>query len=69
MPATHSPETDGWMSTSMAARLIGVSGESVRLWLRSGALPHQATPLGALIRREDVDRLIEQRDRRAVTLP
>ncbi len=69
MPATHSPETDGWMSTSMAARAIGVSGESVRAWLRSGALPHTVTPLGALIRREDVEALIERRERAAVTIP
>jgi excisionase family DNA binding protein len=50
------------VTTSEAARIAGVSAETIRLWLRDGRLPGQITPLGALIRRVDVDRLVTQRE-------
>ena len=50
------------LSTSEASHVAGVSGETIRQWVRGGRLPAQRTPLGALIDPADLGRLIAQRE-------
>ena len=61
----HRPHTplsgDDMLTTSEAARLIGVSAETIRAWLRDGRLPCIDTRLGALIARRDVEMVIARR--------
>ena len=44
------------LTTSQAARAIGVAEGTVRSWIRSGRLQATRTPHGALIDRRDVER-------------
>lgn len=44
-----------------AARLTGLSVERIRQLLKAGRLAHQATPLGRLISRADVNDLAARR--------
>jgi hypothetical protein len=50
------------LSTSTAARAAGVSAESIRAWIRTGRLPAQATPIGALIDPADLYRALALRE-------
>lgn len=53
------------LTVRQAAEALGVNEESVRRWLRSGALRGYmlATKFGYRIRREDLDAFIEARKR------
>ena len=51
------------LTTSAAARVAGVSEQSIRAWAKAGALPHEVTPLGMLIARDDLETFLEARDR------
>jgi excisionase family DNA binding protein len=55
---------DGPLTTSEAARIASVSEGTIRLWLRSGRLPHQPTKHGALISPLGLAGLIAERERR-----
>jgi len=57
MPAT----VDG-LRTSEAARMIGVSEQTIRTWVRRGMTPHVATPLGALLDSQAVHDLAARRE-------
>src|SRR5438477_246201 len=51
-------DPSAFLLTSEAARLAGVSSETIRSWARGGRLPALMTPTGVrLFAREDVDRL------------
>ena len=52
---------DDRLTTSEAARRAGVSGETLRGWLRSGRLPSTETRLGRLIDPADLERVIATR--------
>jgi excisionase family DNA binding protein len=41
-----STETDGLVSVSVAARMLGVSASSLRAWAAAGLVPHRRTPGG-----------------------
>ncbi len=50
--------------TSEAARLCGVSADTIRLWARRGRLPSRRTEKGVrLFARDDVERLAHEQDR------
>jgi len=55
--------TDSALTTSIAARIAGVSEQSIRAWARAGILPHEQTPLGMLIDRDDLDAVLRARER------
>lgn len=57
------PEADEreWLSTSQAARALGLSSQRVDQLAREGLLPYKSTPLGRLFACEDVERLAEER--------
>jgi excisionase family DNA binding protein len=57
--------TEELVTTSQAARLLGVSSELVRLMLRDGRIDAQRTPLGSLIPRAEVERLAAERAARS----
>jgi len=59
MPAV----ADGRLSTSAAARTAGVSENTIRLWMPSGRLSHESTPLGALIDPRALGEIIAARER------
>lgn len=50
------------LSTSAAARVAGVSAESIRSWIRAGILPAQTTAIGALIDPHELDRVLQIRE-------
>jgi excisionase family DNA binding protein len=52
---------DQRLTTSQAARVAGVSDQTIRLWMRSGRLPHERTPLGALIDHAELERFLAMR--------
>jgi excisionase family DNA binding protein len=60
---------DGPITTSEASRIAGVSEGTIRSWLRSGRLPHQRTPLGALISPLALAEVIAVRERRQRETP
>lgn len=60
---------DGAIGTAAAARLLGVSEGRVRQLADRGALPSTRTPLGRLFELEDVQALLDARQRRAVAIP
>ncbi len=49
------------MTTGQAARLLGLSPDRIRQLVRSGQLVSIPTPLGVLITRDALDRLIAKR--------
>jgi excisionase family DNA binding protein len=52
--------------TAEAARLIGVSAETIRLWERLGRLPARRTPGGVRVfRRSDVENCARERQTHA----
>ena len=53
---------DEKLTTSQAARALGVSEQTVRQWARSRRLRSEATPLGRLFDAVDVGRLIAIRE-------
>ena len=55
---------DTRMTVSQAARAAGVSEPTIRAWLRTGVLPHERTPLGALIDARDLGDVIAAREAR-----
>jgi excisionase family DNA binding protein len=57
---------DRELSSSQAARRLGVSQSLIRVLVASGKLPAKRTPLGALILASDIDRLREERAKRPV---
>ena len=58
----HSPDPDDLMTPSDAARVLGLSADSVRVLSDSGRLPAMRTISGRrLFRRSDVDRLAAER--------
>jgi len=58
-----------FLSTSEVARLVGVSGDTVRYWARNGLLPIAAQSQSGirLYRRRDVDKIIRDRSKRERT--
>ena len=61
------PAVIGGLRTGEAARVLGVSEQSVRSWARAGRLPYTATPYGALFDTRAVHTLAAQRERIART--
>jgi predicted site-specific integrase-resolvase len=53
---------DERLTTSAAARIAGVSAETVRAWVRAGRLAVISTPLGMLIDRASLGHLIAERE-------
>jgi hypothetical protein len=53
---------DERLTTSAAARIAGVSEQSIRAWMRTGRLAHESTPLGALIDRASLGQVIAERE-------
>ena len=49
---------DERLTTSAAARVVGVSEQTIRAWARSGRRPVIATPLGMLIDRAALGQVI-----------
>ena len=49
------------MSTSEAARCLGIAAETLRSWVRAGTLPATVTPLGMLFDAGDVEALRQRR--------
>ncbi len=62
-------ETSALISTGQAARLIGVSEQSIRQWAASGRLPATVTPLGRLFDRAAVAALAAERERATIVIP
>jgi excisionase family DNA binding protein len=61
-PSSHAPDPDDLMTPSDAARVLGLSADSVRVLSDSGRLPAMRTVSGRrLFRRGDVDRLAAER--------
>jgi excisionase family DNA binding protein len=59
------PQDDLLLTTTDAARAIGVSAETIRAWENSGKLPALRTVSGQrLFSRRDVDRARDQRTSR-----
>jgi len=54
----------GYLTPAEVARLLGVSVEMVRTWLKAGRIEHVRTPLGRLIPAAEVDRLAAERRQR-----
>ena len=56
-------ERRDWLTVQQIAELFQVNEETVRRWIRSGALPvlNLGVRAGYRIRREDLDRFTEQR--------
>ena len=48
-------------SPSEAARILGVSGETIRSWCNSGRLAYVRTPLGRLVPTREVERVRNER--------
>jgi predicted site-specific integrase-resolvase len=53
---------DERMTTSAAARVAGVSEQTIRSWAKSGRLPVIATPLGMLIDPVTLGTVIAERE-------
>ena len=51
------------LTTAQAARILAVSEQTVRAWVRMGKLPAQITALGALIDCQAVHDLAARRER------
>lgn len=64
-PVTDLDPTD-WLTPSQAARVLQLSAQRVRMLGAEGRLPFVRTPLGALFRREDVERFARVRAAHAV---
>jgi len=58
---------DGYLRPSEAARRLEVSVELVRVWMREGRLPHVQTPLGRLVPRDAVERLVVERQQKQMS--
>jgi excisionase family DNA binding protein len=56
-------ELERVLTTSQAARRLSVSSQRVQQFMASGKLPYVLTPLGRLVRVENVDRLAAERQR------
>ena len=66
MEANQSTDPNDLMTPSDAARILGLSADSVRVLSDSGRLPAMRTVSGRrLFRRSDVDRLAAQRAQHA----
>lgn len=50
-----------WLSTTQAARILGLSSERVRQLMVSGKLKHQRTPIGRLIDPRSIEELRRER--------
>lgn len=58
---------DRLLTTTDAARLANVSGETIRSWANSGKLPSQKTASGIrLFRRADIERVVDQRNQERI---
>ena len=62
-----SAATESRLTTSAAARRAHVAPDTIRLWVRLGRLPAEQTPLGMLVRMEDLDRFLRERAARHST--
>ncbi len=51
------------LNTAAAARIAGVGEGTIRAWAKSGQLPHEATVLGMLIARDDLEHFLDARQR------
>ncbi len=58
---TTMTELGGYLSPTEAANAIGVSTQTVRLWVRAGKMPALRTPNGIVLRREDVEEVAKAR--------
>jgi excisionase family DNA binding protein len=63
------PATIEGLRTGEAARLIGVSEQTVRGLVRAGKLRAVQTPLGALIDEDSAHQLADAREKAAQTRP
>ena len=52
---------EGYLGPSEAARRIGVAPVTLRLWVRQGKFPALRTPIGMVLRTEDVERAARER--------
>jgi len=57
--------TDRALTTAQAARVLGISEQSVRAWTRAGKLQATVTPLGLLIDEQSAHRLAAEREEAA----
>ena len=56
-----SQESDEWMTAAQAAKLLGVSAETLRRYVRLGQLPALRLPSGYIrIRRSEVEKLLRE---------
>ncbi len=56
-----SQESAEWMTAAQAAKLLGVSAETLRRYVRLGQLPALRLPSGYIrIRRSEVDKLLRE---------
>ena len=53
---------DEKLTTAQAARAIGVSEQTIRIWTRSKRLRGEPTPLGHLYDAREIGRVIAQRE-------
>ena len=54
-------KSEQWLSPSEAARKLGVSAQSIRLWSDAGMLKVVKTPLGRLVDAESAETLRRSR--------
>jgi excisionase family DNA binding protein len=52
---------EGWLAPAQAARALGVADSTVRGMVKRGQLAALRTPIGIVIKTEDVERLAQQR--------
>lgn len=60
----HMIEVERLLSRAEVTRMLEVLPAAVTAWYRRGKLPYVRTALGRLYRREDVERLRGERERR-----
>lgn len=60
------PATATEMSTSEAARCLGVAAETLRAWVRAGKIAARESPLGLLFDAQAVHDLAATRERQQV---
>ena len=59
------PATATEMSTSEAARCLGVASETLRTWVRAGKIAARESPLGLIFDAQVVHDLAAKRERQA----
>jgi hypothetical protein len=58
---TMTTKLEGYLGPSAAARQLGVAPVTLRLWMQQGKIPALRTPIGRVLKAEDVERLAQER--------